>query len=145
MASTPDAVLLDLGDFDAVGIATDIVIALRTHAIEAAVDAVASVSAPSGCQRLMVTARSSGHVVLSIRYLDLGLSRRNNLAGALGGRDWQPDDDREGSTRRFPPGSEATDAAFEMLAALTLSGAPSDVRTVTAVDAVGTPIDLHAV
>jgi hypothetical protein len=133
---------LDLGDFDAVGVATDIVVALRSHAIEHGVDAAATVSAPSGWQRLVVTARPSGHVVLGIRYSDLSRSRWNNVAGALEKRGWQLDDDAEGATRRYPPGSDPADAAFEALAAATLAGAPADVRTVTAVDGDGTPVDL---
>jgi len=137
-----EAVLLDLGDFDAVGVATDVVIALRTHAIEADVDAAATVDAPAGYQRLVVTARSSGHVVLSVRYTELGRSRWNNVADALAQRGWQLDDDGEGAVRRYPPGSQASDAAFEALAAITLSGAPADVRTVTAVDGTGTPVPL---
>lgn len=133
---------LDLGDFDAVGVATDIVLALRAHAIEHGCDAAATVDAPAGYQRLVVTARPSGHVVLGIRYSDLGRSRWNNLADALERRGWQLDDDREGATRRYPPGSQASDAAFEALAAVTRSGAPSDVRLVTAVDATGAPVPL---
>ena len=133
---------LDLGDFDAVGVATDIVVALRAHAIEHGVDAAATVSAPSGWQRLVVTARPSGHVVLGIRYSDLGRSRWNNLADALARRGWQLDDDGEGSTRRYPPGSQPSDAAFEALSAVTLAGSPSDVRTVDAVDGAGRPVPL---
>lgn len=135
-------VVLDLGDFDAVGVATDIVIALRTHAIEHGRDAAATIDAPAGYQQVVITARHSGHVVLGTRYSELGRSRWNNVADALGQRGWQPDDDGEGATRRYPPGSQASDAAFEALAAATLSGAPSDVRTVTAFDAVGGPVDL---
>ncbi len=136
------ALPLDLGDFDAVGVATDIVVALRVYAIEHDRDAAATVGAPAGYQRLVVTARSSGHVVLGVRYSDLGRSRWNNLADALEQRGWQLDDDGEGATRRYPPGSQASDAAFEALAAVTLAGAPSDVRSVTAVDGTGAPVDL---
>lgn len=134
--------VLDLADFDVVGVATDVVVALRTHAIEHELDAAATVDAPAGYQRVVVTARPSGHVVLGTRYSDLGRSRWNNLADALEQRGWQLDDDGEGSTRRYPPGSQPSDAAFEALAAVTLSGAPSDVRAVTAVDAAGAPVDL---
>lgn len=133
---------LDLGDFDAVGVATDVVVALRAHAIEQGVDAAATVDAPAGWQRLVITARSSGHVVLGIRYSALGRSRWNNVAEALERRGWQLDDDGEGATRRYPPGSQASEAAFEALAAAALAGAPSDVRAVTAVDGTGAPVDL---
>lgn len=133
---------LDVGDFDAVGVATDVVVALRTHAIEHGVDAAATVSAPPGWQRIVVSARPSGHVVVGTRYSDLGRSRWNNLADALERRGWQLDEDGEGATRRYPPGTPASDAAFEALAAVTLAGAPGDVRTVTATDATGAPVDL---
>ena len=133
---------IDLGDFDAVGQTTDLVVALRSHAITAGIDAAATVGAPAGWQRLVVSALPSGHVVLGIRYSDLSRSRWNNVAGALEKRGWQLDEDGEGATRRYPPGSEAADAAFEALAATTLAGAPADVRTVTAVDGNGAPVDL---
>jgi hypothetical protein len=142
MADGPVPVTLDLDDFDALGVAEEIVLALRVHAIEAEVDAVAEVPAPDGYQRVMVTARSSGHMVLSVRFRDLGSSRRNNLMKALIERGWHPDDDADGATRRFPPGSEAADTAFELLATATLAGAPSGLRLVTAVDGHGTPVDL---
>lgn len=133
---------LDLGDFDAVGVATDIVVALRAHAIEHGVDAVATVDAPAGWQRIAITARSSGHVVLGTRYSFLGRSRWNNVAEALERRGWQLDEDHEGATRRYPPGSQASEAAFEALAAAALAGAPSDARAITAVDGAGAPVDL---
>ena len=133
---------LDLGDFDAVGVTTDVVAALRSHAITHGLDAAATVGAPTGWQRLVISARASGHVVLGVRYSDLGRSRWNNVADALRQRGWQLDEDGEGATRRYPPGTEASDAAFEALAAATLAGAPADVRTVTAVDGAGAPIDL---
>jgi hypothetical protein len=140
MADQP--LLLDLGDFDAVGVVTDVVVALRVHAIEHGCDAAATVGAPAGYQRLVLTARPSGHVVLGTRYSDLGRSRWNNVADALEQRGWQLDVDGEGATRRYPPGSQASDAAFEALAAVTLAGAPSDVRAVTAVDGEGSSIVL---
>lgn len=134
--------VLDLGDFDAVGVATDMVIALRGHASESGLDAAATIAAPAGYQRLVITARPSGHVVLGTRYSELGRSRWNNVADALEQRGWQLDDDGEGATRRYPPGSQASDAAFEALAAATLSGAPADERNVTAFDAAGGLVDL---
>jgi hypothetical protein len=142
MTPEPSPAILDLGDFDAVGVATEIVLALRRHAIEQDTDAAATVAAPPGWQRLVVTARSSGHVVLGIRFSELSRSRWNNIAGALEKRGWDLDEDAEGATIRFPPGTEATSAAFEVLAAATLSGAPTDERTVTAVDGRGAPVPL---
>lgn len=142
MPLEPHPVALDLGDFDAVGVATEIVLALRRHAIEHDTDAAATVAAPPGWQRLVVTARSSGHLVLGVRYSELSRSRWNNVAGALEKRGWDLDEDVEGATRRYPPGTEATTAAFEVLAAATLAGAPADERQVTAVDGRGEPVDL---
>ena len=138
----PGVVEIDLGDFDAVGQTTDLVVALRSHAITAGIDAAATVGAPAGWQRLVVSALPSGHVVLGVRYSDLSRSRWNNVAGALEKRGWQLDEDAEGATRRYPPGSDPADAAFEALAATTLAGAPADVRTVTAVDGNGAPVEL---
>jgi hypothetical protein len=143
MPSAPEPVELDLEDFDAVGIAGEIVVALRRHAIEASVDAVASVSAPSGWHGLFVTGRPSGHVVLGVRYRDLTPSRWHNVTRALAEREWLLDEDGEGASRRYPPGAEATTVAFEILTALTLSGAPTDPRQVTAVDASGDPVPLR--
>jgi hypothetical protein len=133
---------LDLADFDAVGILGEVVVALRVHSIEADVDAAATISAPDGWHRVVVTARSSGHVVVGVRYTELSTSRWHNVAEALARRDWQLDEDEEGATIRFPPGTEPTAAAFEVLAALTLAGAPADVRRVTAVDGRGQAVAL---
>ena len=135
-------VRLDLGDFDAIGVATDLVISLRTTAIQHETDAAATVSAPDGWHRLVVTARHSGHVVLGIRYSDLTRSRVHNLSRALHQREWDLDEDDDGVTRRYPPGTEASTAAFEIVAVLSLAGAPADIREVTAVDGTGAPIDL---
>lgn len=140
----PPPLMLDLGDFDAIGVTTELVITLRVHAIEHETDAAATVSAPEGWHRLVITARHSGHVVLGIRYSDLTRSRVHNLSRALHQREWDLDEDDDGVTRRYPPGTEATTAAFEILTALTLAGAPSDTRQVTAVDGSGAPIDLTA-
>jgi hypothetical protein len=138
----PPALPLDLDDFDAVGVATDVVATLRRHAIEHELDAVATVAAPAGYQRVTVTGRPSGHVVLGVRFGDLGRARRNNLVPALADRGWLTDEDGDGATRRFPPGTEPTDAAFELLAVVTLVGAPAGVRSVSAIDAGGEPVDL---
>lgn len=142
MATDPAPLPLDPADFDAVGVLGAVVVALRVHAIEAGTDAAATVSAPDGWHRVVVTARSSGHLVVGVRYSDLTTSRWHNVADALARRGWQLDEDQEGSTVRFPPGTEPTDAAFEALAALTLAGAPAVVRTVTAVDGHGRAVAL---
>lgn len=134
---------LDLGDFDAVAVASDVVLAVRSHAIEASVDTAATVTAPEGWHRLVITGRSSGHVVLSVRYNPLTRSRRHNVAAALSGQEWDPDDDADGVTRRYPPGTEATMVAFDVLSVLTLGGAPADIRHVTAHDSTGTPVALR--
>jgi hypothetical protein len=141
--TTDDQVVIDLADFDAVGIASDIVLAVRTQAIERGVDVAATVSAPEGWHRVVATGRSSGHLVLGVRFSELSTSRWHNIAEALRVRDWEQDEDREGATTRFPPGTEASTAAFELLAALSVGGAPTDVRTVTALAADGQPIDLR--
>jgi hypothetical protein len=141
--SADDVVVIDLSDFDAVGVATDVVVAVRTHAITLGSDVAATVSAPDGWHRVVLTGRSSGHLVLGVRYSELSTSRWHNVAEALRRRDWELDEDREGATTRFPPGTEASTAAFELLAALSVAGAPTDVRTVTALAADGTPVDLH--
>ena len=133
---------LDPADFDAVGVLSDVVVALRIHAIEADTDAAATISAPEGWHRVVITARSSGHLVIGIRYTELSTSRWHNVAEALARRSWQLDDDDEGATARFPPGSEPTDAAFEALAAIGLAGAPIQARTLTAVDGRGDVVPL---
>jgi hypothetical protein len=130
-SSDPPA-LLDLGDFDAVGVASDLVDTVRQRAITADRDIAATVSAPDGWHRVVVTGRRSGHVVLALRFSELTNSRWHNIERALRERGgWDPDDDAEGVTRRYPPGTEATTVAFELLAVLTLAGAPADTRTVT--------------
>jgi hypothetical protein len=140
--TSPDPVTLDLGDFDAVGIAADVVDAVRRHAIESGGDVAATVSAPEGWHRVVMTGRRSGHTVLSVRYTDLSRSRRHNVERALAGRGWDLDDDADGATHRFPPGTEASTVAFELLAAISLAGAPTTPRPVTATNATGTDIPL---
>ena len=139
---SPEPIVLDLGDFDAVGIAADVVDAVRRHAIESGGDVAATVSAPDGWHKVVVTGRRSGHTVLGVRYSDLTRSRWHNVARAVAERGWDLDDDQEGSTHRFPPGTEASAVAFELLAAVSLGGAPPTLRQVTAVDASGSPIPL---
>jgi hypothetical protein len=138
----PEPLTLDLADFDAVGVMSDVVLAVRSHAISSGADAVAFVSAPEGWHQVAVTGRRSGHLVLSVRYTELTPSRRHNVARALARREWQLDDDGDGATVRFPPGTDASAPAFEVLAVLTLAGAPKDVRRVRALDAAGEPLAL---
>jgi len=138
----PTPVALDLSDFDAVGIAADVVDAVRHHAIESGGDVAATVSAPEGWHRVVVTGRKSGHTVLSLRYSELTRSRRHNVARSLTGRGWDLDEDGDGATFRVPPGTAASEAAFELLAVVSLGGSPTDVREVTAVDASGAPVSL---
>jgi hypothetical protein len=135
------AVTIDPGDFDSFGIVADLVVALRRHTLERGVDVIAAISAPPGRHEVRVVARPGGHVVLVVRFDDLTLSRRNVLAEALLQRGWDADEDREGATRRFPPGTEHTAVAFEVLEVLTLGGAPADPRTVAVVDADGHRLD----
>ncbi len=140
------AVTIDPSDFDAVGVMSEVLVALRVHAIEHGVDVQASVSAPPGRHRLLIAARPGGHVVLGVRFSELTLSRRNVLVSAFAAparrHDWDTDEDDEGVTRRFPPGTEPTAIAFEALAVLTLGGVPPEPRRVTATDATGAPVPL---
>ena len=133
---------IDPGDFDSFVVVADLVVALRRHTMERGVDVIASVAAPPGRHELRIVARPGGHVVLVVRYDDLTLSRRNVLAEALVQRGWDADEDREGATRRFPPGTEHTAVAFEVLAVITLGGAPAEPRDVFVVDATGAPVAL---
>jgi len=136
------ATTIDPGDFDSFGVVADLVLALRRAAFERGADVIATVSAPPDRHELHLAARTGGHVVLGVRIDDLTLSRRNVLAGALAHRGWDVDEDRDGFTRRFPPGTEHTAVAFEALEVLTLGGAPPEVRTVSVVDANGAPVPL---
>ncbi|CAM8620445.1 hypothetical protein MCETE4_00028 [Acidimicrobiia bacterium] len=133
---------LDCDDFDAVGILTDAIVSLRAHVLINETDGSASVSAPEGWHRLVINAKVGGSSVLVVRFNDLSASRLRNVATALDGRGWQLDEDREGATLRQPPGTNATDSAFEILSALGLGGAPTGVRRVEARDAQGNEIDL---
>lgn len=134
--------LLDLADFDAVGIGADIVIAVRSHAIEGGVDASATISAPESWHRVMVNCSSTGKTLLRVRFTDLTRARSNNVSRALADRGWQIDEDGDGASCRYPSGVEATTVAFDALGALTLAGAPNDVRSVTATDSAGRPVAL---
>jgi hypothetical protein len=125
-----DPVPLDLSDFDAVGVAAELIGALREGSIEAGADASVLVPGPDGWHDVVVIGRPSGHVVLSVRYGTLTASRLHNVAAALEERGWLLDDDGEGATQRFPPGTEAATIAFELLAVAVLGGAPRDTRLV---------------
>ena len=132
---------IDPGDFDSFGVVADLVLAVRAAVMERGVDVVATVSAPPGRHVLRVVGRPGGHTVLAVRYDDLTLSRRNVLDDALRRRGWDPDEDREGATRRFPPGTEHTAVAFEVLEVITAGGAPAEPRSVTVADANGRPVE----
>ena len=134
---------LDLDDFDAVGLLTEAIVSLRAHVLINEVEAAATISAPAGWHRLVINAKSGGSSVLVVRFNDLSVSRTKNVAAALHTRGWQLDEDREGATSRQAPGTPATDVAFEVLAALTVAGAPRDARLMQASDAAGAAIDLH--
>src|SRR5262245_15748199 len=135
-------VTVDPNDFDAVGVVAEAIVTLRGAALDRQCDVVAAISAPPGRHHLKVVARPGGHVVLAVRFDDLTNSRRNVIADALTRRHWDLDEDGEGATFRFPPGTEHTTVAFDVLGVLTLAGAPADRRTMTAVDGTGAPVDL---
>jgi hypothetical protein len=140
--SADGGVTVDPTDFDAVGVLAEAIVTLRRHAMERRSDVVATVSAPSGRHRLRLIARPGGHVVSAVRFDDLTTSRRNVIADALTRRGWDLDEDGEGATYRYPPGTEHTTIAFDALPVLTLGGAPADRRTMTAVDGAGVRIQL---
>lgn len=133
---------IDLDDFDAVGVLAEVVVDLRQHVLLNGIEASATVSAPDGWHRVVINAKGGGSSVLVVRFNELSSSRLRNVADALSGRGWQLDEDREGATLRQPPGTTATDVAFEVLAALGAGGAPHQLRSVDAQDADGTPIGL---
>jgi hypothetical protein len=118
------------------------VLSLRQAAFERQKDIEAVISAPPGRHELRVVARSGGHVVFAVRFDELTNSRRNVMADALARRGWDPDEDGEGATFRYPPGTDYTSVAFDALAVLTLGGAPASERTVAAHDATGEPVEL---
>jgi hypothetical protein len=140
----PEPITVDPADFDAVGVLSDAVVNLRAHVMATDLDTAATVDAPEGWHRVVLTAKPGGSSVLVVRYGQLTVSRLRNVADALGRRGWQLDEDGEGATLRQPPGTPATDVAFEVLAALTVAGAPTTPRAASAVDAAGVPVDLRA-
>lgn len=137
------ALEIDPTDFDAVGVLTEAIVSLRAHVLLNEVEASATVSAPEGWHRLVINAKLGGSGVLVVRFNDLSTSRLRNVAEALSKRGWQLDEDREGATLRQPPGTSATDTAFEVLSVIGLGGAPSTPRTVEARDASGGSIDFQ--
>lgn len=145
-APTPGAepMSLDLADFDAVGLLTEAIVSLRAHVLINELEAAATIGAPSGWHRLVLNAKSGGSSVLVVRFNDLSVSRTKNVATALHRRGWQLDEDHEGATLRQAPGTPATDVAFEVLAALTVGGAPHDVRELQATDATGASVELRS-
>ena len=134
--------LIDLDDFDAVGLLAEVVVDLRQHVMLQSVDASATVSAPDGWHPVVINAKGGGSSVLVVRFNGLSASRLRNVADALSARGWQLDEDREGATLRQPPGTTATDVAFEVLSALGAGGSPHHVRTVEARDADGNAVEL---
>lgn len=140
----PEPLALDLDDFDAVGLLTDAIVSLRSHVLLGEQEAAATIDAPTGWHRLVINAKNGGSSVLVIRFNDLTVSRTRNVAAALHRRGWQLDEDRQGATLRQAPGTTATDVAFEVLAALTVAGAPHGTRMMTATDATGTGVELRS-
>lgn len=139
----PEPITVDPADFDAVGVFSDAVVNVRAHVMATGLDTAISVDAPEGWHRVVVTAKPGGSSVIVVRFNELSMSRLRNVADALGRRGWQLDEDVEGATLRQPPGTSATDVAFEVLAALTVAGAPSTPRQAAAVDTGGTAVDLR--
>ena len=135
---------LDLADFDAVGLLTEAIVSIRAHVLINELEAAAVISSPEGWHRLVINAKSGGSSVLVIRFNELSVSRTKNVATALNKRGWQLDEDHEGATLRQAPGTTATDVAFEVLAALTVGGAPHDVRLMHATDSTGAPLELRS-
>ena len=137
MSDPTAAIELDLGDFDAVGVLSDVIVDLRAHVMVHEREASATISAPTAWHQLVINAKQGGSSVLVVRFSALTASRLRNVATALSTRGWQLDEDREGATLRQPPGTAAADVAFEVLGALGVAGAPKDVRIVTLRDADG--------
>jgi hypothetical protein len=107
------------------------------------IDASATVSVLEGWHPLVINAKQGGSSVLIVRFNDLSASRLRNVADGLSKRGWQLDEDREGATLRQPPGTTATDSAFEVLAAIGIGGAPNSSRNLVARDGNGNEVDLQ--
>jgi hypothetical protein len=134
---------LDPSDLDALGVMGDVLLALRTHAATTGQAAIATIAAPQGWHRVVVTAQPGGHTVLVVRFADLTPSRATNVGRWVGERGWQTAEDRRGASRTLPPGTDATSAAMEVLAVLTAGGAPASPRRVSAADASGAGVPLE--
>lgn len=135
--------VIDPSDFDAIGLLTDAIVSLRAHVMVNEIDASATVTAPEGWHSLVINAKQGGSSVLVVRFNELSNSRLRNVADALSKRGWQLDEDREGATLRQPPGTSATDSAFEVLSSIGVGGAPNSPRTLVARDAHDNEVDLH--
>lgn len=135
--------VIDPSDFDAIGLLTDAIVSLRAHVMVNEIDASATVTAPEGWHPLVINAKQGGSSVLVVRFNELSNSRLRNVADALSKRGWQLDEDREGATLRQPPGTSATDSAFEVLSSIGVGGAPNSPRTLVARDAHDNEVDLH--
>jgi hypothetical protein len=139
----PEPITVDPADFDAVGVFSDAVVNVRAHVMATGLDTAIAVDAPEGWHRVVITSKPGGSSVIVVRFNELSMSRLRNVAEALGRRGWQADEDGEGATLRQPPGTTATDVAFEVLAVLTIAGAPSSPRLAAATDTNGTSVDLR--
>ena len=135
--SDANPLLLDLADFDAVGIAADVIATVRGHAVEHSVDTSATVSAPEGWHRVIVNCSTGGNTVLRVRYTDLTRSRANNVAKALVERGWQTDEDGDGASCRFLPGVEATTMRPDLRCSLGRSDGASRARIDDWIELVG--------
>jgi len=139
----PEPLTIDPTDFDAVGVVSDAIVNLRAAVMDSSLDTAMTVAAPDGWHQVVVTAKPGGSSVLVVRYGALTLSRLRNVAEALTRRGWQLDEDGEGATLRLAPGTPAIDVGFELLAVLTVAGAPTAPRTATGALADGTPVELR--
>ncbi len=128
MSSFPTSV--DLGDFDALSVMTDLIIELRSRSITSGQAAIV-IDAPSGWHRLTLTVSATGHGLARIVSDDLTTSRRHNVTRALLGNGWTEDEGRESMYLRLVPGTQAGELAFDLLAALGAGGAPSGIRALT--------------
>ena len=140
----PEPITVDPSDLDAVGVVTDAVVSLRAHVLTRESEAAAVVERIEGWHEVVATAKPGGSTVLVVRYGELSMSRLRNVADALQRRGWQLDEDGEGATLRQPPGTPATDTAFELLAVLTVAGAPDTPRPLLGRDHRGADLDLRA-
>lgn len=142
MDHPPQPPVVDLDDFDGVGVLSEVVVSARSHVMTTGSEVAVVVGAPTGWHRMVINAKAGGSSVLVVRFDDLTVSRTRNVASALERRGWQADEDHGGATLRMPPGTSAMDVAFEVAAALTVAGAPADPRELSATDGTGASVDL---